>query len=85
MVSLLWLLLIGLIAGLLARAIVPGPDPMAWWQTILLGVVGSFVGGFIGSLFGDGDITDINSSGIVLSVIGAVVALIVYRMVKRRT
>lgn len=83
--SLLWLLLIGLIAGLLARAIVPGPDPMAWWQTILLGVVGSFVGGFIGSLFGDGDITDINSSGIVLSVIGAVVALIVYRMVKRRT
>jgi len=84
-VSLLWLLLIGLIAGLLARAIVPGPDPMAWWQTILLGVVGSFVGGFIGSLFGDGDITDINSSGIVLSVIGAVVALIVYRMVKRRT
>jgi uncharacterized membrane protein YeaQ/YmgE (transglycosylase-associated protein family) len=85
MVSLLWLLLIGLIAGLLARAIVPGPDPMAWWQTILLGVVGSFVGGFIGSLFGDGDITDINSSGVVLSVIGAVVALIVYRMVKRRT
>jgi len=84
-VSLLWLLLIGLIAGWLARAIVPGPDPMAWWQTILLGVVGSYVGGFIGSLFGDGDITDLNSSGIVLSAIGAVVALLAYRMVKRRT
>ena len=83
--SLLWLLLIGLIAGWLARAIVPGPDPMAWWQTILLGVVGSYVGGFIGSLFGDGDITDLNSSGIVLSAIGAVVALLAYRMVKRRT
>lgn len=83
--SLLWLLLIGLIAGWLARVIVPGPDPMAWWQTILLGVVGSYVGGFIGSLFGDGDITDLNSAGIILSVVGAVVALLAYRMVKRRT
>jgi uncharacterized membrane protein YeaQ/YmgE (transglycosylase-associated protein family) len=83
-VSLLWLLLIGLIAGALARLIVPGEDPMAWWQTILLGVVGSFVGGFIGSLIGDGDITDLETSGILLSVVGAVIALLVLRMVKRR-
>lgn len=84
MLGLLWLLLIGLIAGALARAIVPGPDPMAWWQTMLLGVIGSFVGGFIGSLLGDGDITDLNTSGILLSVVGAVVALLVYRMARRR-
>ncbi|HVR32663.1 MAG TPA: GlsB/YeaQ/YmgE family stress response membrane protein [Acidimicrobiia bacterium] len=84
MLGILWLLLIGLIAGALARAIVPGPDPMAWWQTIVLGVIGSFVGGFIGSLLGDGDITDLNTSGILLSVVGAVVALLVYRMVRRR-
>lgn len=84
MLGILWLLLIGLIAGALARAIVPGPDPMAWWQTMILGVIGSFVGGFIGSLLGDGDITDLNTSGIILSVIGAVVALLVYRMVRRR-
>ena len=82
--GLLWLLLIGLIAGALARAIVPGPDPMPWWQTIILGVIGSFVGGFIGSLLGDGDITDLNTSGIILSVVGAVIALLVYRMVRRR-
>lgn len=85
MLGLLWLLLIGLIAGAIARALVPGPDPMAWWQTMLLGVVGSYVGGFIGSLFGDGSVTDINTSGIILSVVGAVVALLVFRMVRRRT
>ena len=84
MLGILWLLLIGLVAGALARAIVPGPDPMPWWQTIILGIIGSFVGGFIGSLLGDGDITDLNTSGIILSVIGAVVALLVYRMVRRR-
>ncbi|MEX0757159.1 MAG: GlsB/YeaQ/YmgE family stress response membrane protein [Acidimicrobiia bacterium] len=84
MLGLLWLLLIGLVAGFIARALVPGPDPMAWWQTMLLGVVGSFVGGFIGSLLGGGNITDVNSSGILLSVVGAVVALLVYRMVNRR-
>lgn len=85
MLGLLWLLLIGLIAGAIARALVPGPDPMPWWQTMLLGVVGSFVGGFIGSLFGDGSVTDIQTSGIILSVVGAIVALLIYRMVKRRT
>lgn len=82
--SLLWLLLIGLIAGALARLLVPGDDPMPWWQTILLGVVGSFIGGFIGSLFGDGDILDLETSGILLSVVGAVIALLIYRAVRRR-
>ena len=82
--SLLWLLLIGLVAGALARLIVPGDDPMPWWQTILLGVVGSFVGGFIGSLFGDGDIGDLETAGILMSVVGAVIALLVLRMVRRR-
>lgn len=82
--SLLWLLLIGLIAGALARLLVPGEDPMPWWQTILLGVVGSYIGGFIGSLFGDGDIGDLETSGILMSVVGAIIALLVLRMVRRR-
>jgi uncharacterized membrane protein YeaQ/YmgE (transglycosylase-associated protein family) len=81
--GLLWLLLIGLIAGALARALVPGPDPMPWWQTILLGVVGSYVGGLIaGVLPGGRPITDIGPSNIVLSVIGAVIALLVFRRVR---
>ena len=82
--SILWLLLIGLIAGALARLIVPGEDPMPCWQTILLGVVGSYVGGFIGSLFGDGNIGDLETAGILMSVVGAVIALLIYRMVRRR-
>lgn len=84
MLALLWLLLIGLIAGAIARAIVPGPDPMPWWQTMLLGVVGSFVGGFIGALLAGDDVTDVSTSGILLSVVGAVVVLLLYRMVRRR-
>lgn len=85
MLGLLWLLLIGLIAGAIARALVPGPDPMAWWQTMLLGVVGSYVGGFIGSLLGDGSVTDIETSGILLSIVGAIVALLIFRLVRSRT
>ncbi len=81
--SLLWLLLIGLVVGAIARALVPGPDPMTWWQTMLLGVVGSFVGGFLGSLFPGGrSPLDLGPSNIVLSVIGAVVTLLIYRRVR---
>jgi uncharacterized membrane protein YeaQ/YmgE (transglycosylase-associated protein family) len=81
--SLLWMLLIGLVVGAIARAIVPGPDPMMWWQTMLLGVVGSFVGGFVGSLLPGGrSPLDIGPSNIVLSVVGAVVALLVFRRMR---
>ncbi len=45
------MIIVGLIAGLLARAIMPGDDPMGWIATILLGIVGSFVGGFLASMF----------------------------------
>ena len=44
----LYLLVVGVIAGYLARLLVPGRDPMGFWQTLALGVVGSFVGGFLG-------------------------------------
>ena len=71
-------LIIGLIAGFVARALVPGRDAMGVLGTIVLGIVGSFVGGFLGSLFYEGD-ADIQPSGIIGSIIGAVVALLVYR------
>lgn len=78
---LLYLLIIGLVAGFLARALVPGPDPMGIGATILLGAVGSFIGGFLGwALFGkDFDDGAFQASGIIGSVIGAIVALLVYR------
>ncbi|MGD9703845.1 MAG: GlsB/YeaQ/YmgE family stress response membrane protein [Acidimicrobiia bacterium] len=82
---LLYLLIIGVIAGFLARLLVPGPDPMSTGTTILLGIVGSFVGGFIGYLLfrTDGEDGAFQPAGIIGSVIGAVVALLVYRAVTR--
>jgi uncharacterized membrane protein YeaQ/YmgE (transglycosylase-associated protein family) len=78
---LLYLLVIGIVAGFLARLLVPGRDPMGFWATVLLGVVGSFVGGFLGYvLFGkDFDEGALQASGIIGSIIGAVIALLVYR------
>lgn len=83
---LLYLLVIGIVAGFLARLLVPGSDPMGAGATILLGIVGSFIGGFIGwALFGH-DLADgaLQASGIIGSVVGAVIALLVYRAVTRR-
>ena len=50
MFQILWWIIVGLIVGALARFLVPGRDPMGWLGTIVLGIAGSFVGGFIGSL-----------------------------------
>ena len=73
-------LLLGLVAGALARLLVPGRDPMGWLGTLALGVVGSFVGGFLAkALFDDSD-----GVGLIGSVIGAVLVLLVYNALTRR-
>ena len=84
---LLYLVVIGAIAGFIARAVVPGRDPMGVGGTILLGIVGSFIGGFLGwALFGeDFDEGALQASGIIGSIVGAVLALLVYRMVGSRS
>lgn len=83
----LFLLVVGLIAGFLARALVPGKDPMSVGQTLILGVVGSFVGGFIGYALMGSDREDgaFQASGIIGSVVGAILCLLVYRAVTRRS
>lgn len=82
----LFLLIVGLIAGFVARAVVPGRDPLGIGGTILLGIVGSFIGGFIGyALFGkDFDEGALQPSGIIGSILGAIVALLVYRAANGR-
>jgi len=82
----IFLLVIGLVAGLAARALVPGRDPMGVGGTIVLGIIGSFVGGFLGwALFGkDFAKGALQASGIIGSIIGAVIALLVYRAVNGR-
>jgi uncharacterized membrane protein YeaQ/YmgE (transglycosylase-associated protein family) len=79
------LLVMGLIAGALARAIVPGNDAMGIGGTIVLGIVGSFVGGFLGYALRGKDVEDgaFQASGVVGSVIGAIVVLLVYRYSRR--
>jgi uncharacterized membrane protein YeaQ/YmgE (transglycosylase-associated protein family) len=74
-------LFVGFVAGLLARALVSGPGPKGCLPTTVLGVVGSFVGGFLGYvIFGhDLDNGAFQTSGLLGSVVGAVLALLVYR------
>jgi uncharacterized membrane protein YeaQ/YmgE (transglycosylase-associated protein family) len=71
-------LIVGLLAGLIARALVPGKDSMGILATLLLGIVGSFVGGAIWALFSDNEILEFQTGGLILSVIGAVIALLIY-------
>lgn len=81
------LIVIGAIAGFVARALVPGPDPMTVGATILLGIVGSFVGGFLADALFRNDAEDVGlaPSGIIGSIIGAIIALLVYRAATSRS
>jgi uncharacterized membrane protein YeaQ/YmgE (transglycosylase-associated protein family) len=76
------MIVVGLIAGLIARAIMPGPDPMGWLGTIVLGIVGSFVGGFLQNLiqYHNLSIHSFHPVGIIGSIIGAIVVLILLRL-----
>src|SRR3954451_10981911 len=76
-------ILFGLIAGFIARAIVPGKDDIGIWRTIVLGVVGSFVGGLIFGLL-TGGLRGFEPSGWIGSIIGAVIVLVIYNKVTGR-
>jgi uncharacterized membrane protein YeaQ/YmgE (transglycosylase-associated protein family) len=76
-----WILL-GAIAGLAAKWIMPGPDPGGIVVTILLGIAGALVGGFIGSLVGLGGVGGFNVGSLILAVAGALLLLWGYRRVK---
>ena len=71
-------LIIGLVAGFLARWLVPGPDPMGWLGTLVLGLVGSFVGGTLAALVFGGTL-EVSASGLVGSVVGAIIVLLILR------
>ena len=82
--TILGLLVIGLVAGFIARAIVPGRQSMSILQTILLGLAGSFVGGLLGRLlFGSGD-SLVQPSSWIGSIIGAVIVLVIWLKVGGR-
>jgi uncharacterized membrane protein YeaQ/YmgE (transglycosylase-associated protein family) len=82
----LTVIVVGAIAGALARLIVPGRQNMSILATIVLGIVGSFVGGFLGYLLFGRDASEglLQPSGIIGSIIGAVIALVIYIQVSQR-
>ena len=82
MLHYLWMFIIGIVIGLIARWIMPGDNHMTLLGTGILGIVGSFVGGFIARLFNKPvEGSPIHPAGIVLSVIGAIIVLFIYRQV----
>lgn len=83
----LWLywILLGLVAGTLAKFLVPGRDPSGCIVTIVLGIVGAFLGGFIGTRIGWGAVTtgSFDFRSIALATLGAIVLLLIGRLVRR--
>lgn len=79
MMNFIYMIIMGLIVGVIARAIKPGSDAMGWVMTIVLGIIGAVVGGFIASAL------NLNANGgfmgLVLSVIGAIIVLVIYEMI----
>lgn len=82
--QIIWWIIVGLIIGALARLLVPGRDPMGWIATIVLGVAGSFLGGFIGNLIWPPTTggSYIQPGGIFLSLIGAILLLLIWRRLR---
>ena len=73
----------GLIAGAVAKLIKPGDDPGGWIVTILIGIAGAFVGGYVGSFLGLGTVTGFNIGSILLATGGAILLLLLYRFIKK--
>ncbi len=76
-------ILFGLLAGILAKFVMPGDDGGGFIKTTLLGVVGAMVGGFIGTRLGFGEVTGFNVRSFAIASAGAVLVLWLYRMVKK--
>jgi uncharacterized membrane protein YeaQ/YmgE (transglycosylase-associated protein family) len=83
-VALLWWLIVGLIAGSIARAVWSGRDDLSLGQTFLLGILGSFAGGFLFNLIGPGAVFKPRATGLIGSSLGAIVLLGIYRWGRSR-
>ena len=81
--GILWTLLIGLIAGIVAKLLMPGKDPGGFIITILLGIAGAFVATYLGQAVGWYQAGE--AAGFIGAVVGAIILLVVYRMVAKRS
>ncbi len=83
MVIISWIIF-GLVVGVIAKLLMPGKDPGGFIVTILLGVAGSLIGGFIGRAFTGSQPGDSSGAGYLMSIVGAILLLAIYRMMVRR-
>jgi uncharacterized membrane protein YeaQ/YmgE (transglycosylase-associated protein family) len=74
-----------LIAGALAKFLVPGKDPGGFIVTILIGIVGAILGGFLGSFIGLGRVESFDLGGVIIATLGAIILLVLYRLFRRGT
>jgi len=74
--AIIMFVIFGLVVGLLARTLMPGRQSMGLLMTAVLGIAGSFVGGFLVSLVTDNRVTDLNTAGIIGSIVGALLVLL---------
>lgn len=74
-------IVVGLVAGLLGKLIMPGDDPGGIIVTIIIGIVGALVGGFVMNLLGFGEVSGINLYSIFVATLGAIILLAIYRAV----
>jgi uncharacterized membrane protein YeaQ/YmgE (transglycosylase-associated protein family) len=77
-------IIFGLIAGLIAKFLMPGRDPGGFIVTIIIGILGAVLGGFIGTQLGLGSVDGFNMISFALAVLGAVILLFIYRLIKAR-
>ena len=85
-VGILAWILVGLVAGVLAKIAMPGPDPGGVLLTIIIGIVGAVIGGFVMENFlGGPGVSGLNLASILVATLGSVTLLVVYRAITRRT
>ncbi|MCL4135560.1 UNVERIFIED_CONTAM: hypothetical protein GTU68_062596 [Idotea baltica] len=76
-------IVLGLLVGALAKWIMPGKDPGGIFVTMVLGIAGAMIGGFIGTQLGVGDVTGFNLISIGLATLGAIILLLIFRLITK--
>jgi uncharacterized membrane protein YeaQ/YmgE (transglycosylase-associated protein family) len=76
-------IIFGLIAGALAKFIMPGDDPGGFIVTTIIGIVGAVIGGFIAVQLGRGDVSGFDARSFVIAIVGALILLFGYRLLKK--
>ena len=76
-------ILVGLVAGVVAKLLMPGKDPGGFIITTLLGIAGAFVGGWVGSMIGLGSVDGFNIGTLATAIVGALILLFLYRLIRK--